>query len=249
MDLLITQAALRGETVIIIDPKGDRDMRSLALRACRASGRPERFVSFHPAFTAQNFIDKRFERLQNAFFSLSVVLRALDGGDPVERCETDIIAAMDEQAGVLDRAADELGRLTEDHGVNAMPLYSKPRHYTIRITSPLGLRLLALVDRLDRLVGVIDCLWLNGVIDGRQRNTRIGAYRRGLFSLAGSIIARVGQINKRVHLPEKQPQPENGNAQSQDKGDTGAAIGTGDNDGEEEDGEASAAQIPLQEKA
>ena len=48
-DLLISQAILRGETVIIIDPKGDHDLRDKAHRACRALGREHAFVHFHPA--------------------------------------------------------------------------------------------------------------------------------------------------------------------------------------------------------
>ncbi|MGD8275804.1 MAG: type IV secretion system DNA-binding domain-containing protein, partial [Thiohalocapsa sp.] len=41
-DLLVTQAVLRGESVIIIDPKGDRGLRASAERACALAGRPER---------------------------------------------------------------------------------------------------------------------------------------------------------------------------------------------------------------
>lgn len=48
-DLLISQCILRNETVFIIDPKGDRDLRDKAKRACDELGRGDRFVSFHPA--------------------------------------------------------------------------------------------------------------------------------------------------------------------------------------------------------
>ena len=48
-DLLISQAILRGETVIIIDPKGDHDLRDKARRACCELGREHAFVHFHPA--------------------------------------------------------------------------------------------------------------------------------------------------------------------------------------------------------
>jgi conjugal transfer pilus assembly protein TraD len=49
-ETLITQAVLRGETVIIIDPKGDRDLCETARRACKIAGDEERFLFFHPAF-------------------------------------------------------------------------------------------------------------------------------------------------------------------------------------------------------
>ena len=53
-DLLISQAILRGETVIIIDPKGDKEMRDNARRMCETLGTPERFLQFHPAFPEES---------------------------------------------------------------------------------------------------------------------------------------------------------------------------------------------------
>lgn len=61
-DLDITQAILRGEAVIIIDPKGDKEMRDNARRACEALGQPERFLSFHPAFPEESV---RLDLLRN----------------------------------------------------------------------------------------------------------------------------------------------------------------------------------------
>ena len=49
-DLLISQAILRNETIFIIDPKGDADLRNKAKRACEALGRADKFLFFHPAF-------------------------------------------------------------------------------------------------------------------------------------------------------------------------------------------------------
>lgn len=48
-DLLIAQAIFRGETVIIIDPKGDHALARNARAACEACGAGDRFVYFHPA--------------------------------------------------------------------------------------------------------------------------------------------------------------------------------------------------------
>ena len=54
LDLVITQAVLRHEAVVIIDPKGDRDLRETTRRACEAAGEPGRFVCFHPAYPEQS---------------------------------------------------------------------------------------------------------------------------------------------------------------------------------------------------
>ncbi len=48
--LIIFQAVLRGEAVIVIDPKGDREVRRALQAACRRTGRSQSFVYFHPAF-------------------------------------------------------------------------------------------------------------------------------------------------------------------------------------------------------
>ncbi|MTJ93989.1 MAG: conjugative transfer system coupling protein TraD [Desulfovibrio sp.] len=50
LSLAIAQAIERGECVIVIDPKGDPDLRAAVERACIAAGRADQFVWFHPAF-------------------------------------------------------------------------------------------------------------------------------------------------------------------------------------------------------
>lgn len=46
---LVSQAILRGDAVIVIDPKSSKRLRSAVIGACRAAGRPEP-LEFHPAF-------------------------------------------------------------------------------------------------------------------------------------------------------------------------------------------------------
>lgn len=53
-DLLISQAILRDEAVIIIDPKGDAELRENARRACAAHRGEDRFAFFHPALTGES---------------------------------------------------------------------------------------------------------------------------------------------------------------------------------------------------
>lgn len=48
-DVLIAQAILRDEVVIIIDPKGDEGLARNAERICERMGRPDKFVYFNPA--------------------------------------------------------------------------------------------------------------------------------------------------------------------------------------------------------
>ena len=49
LDLLIAQAIIRGEPVIVFDPKGDKGLAENMRRVCEALGQPERYIYFHPA--------------------------------------------------------------------------------------------------------------------------------------------------------------------------------------------------------
>ena len=83
-DLLITQAVLREEAVIIIDPKGDRDLRWSAERACRLIGHPERFVYFHPAFPEASVrLDplRNFNRYSEVASRIAQVIPSETGSD------------------------------------------------------------------------------------------------------------------------------------------------------------------------
>lgn len=61
-DALIAQVIGMGHSVIIIDPKGDRDMCDAARLACQELGRPDDFVYFHPAYPE---LSTRIDPLKN----------------------------------------------------------------------------------------------------------------------------------------------------------------------------------------
>lgn len=84
-DIFVTQAVLRNEAVIIIDPKGDKDLKWCAERACRLSRNPDRFVYFHPAFPDESVrIDplKNFNRSSELASRIAAVSPGESGSDP-----------------------------------------------------------------------------------------------------------------------------------------------------------------------
>jgi conjugal transfer pilus assembly protein TraD len=58
--LLVYQLAARGDAVIVLDPKGDRDLEAICREVPHALGEPSRHVSFHPAFARTSI---RFDAL------------------------------------------------------------------------------------------------------------------------------------------------------------------------------------------
>lgn len=84
-DHLISQAVLREEACIIIDPKGDKELRDNARRACEAMGQPQRFVSFHPAFPEDSVrIDplRNYTRITEVASRIAALIQSEAGADP-----------------------------------------------------------------------------------------------------------------------------------------------------------------------
>lgn len=85
-DILISQAVLRGEAVIILDPKGDKELAENAKRACELSGRPDRFKYFHPAFPEKSVRispTKNFGRATEVASRIAALMKS-EGGDPFQ---------------------------------------------------------------------------------------------------------------------------------------------------------------------
>lgn len=84
-DLLISQAIARDEAVIIIDPKGDKELRENAKRSCEKTGRGDKFISFNPAFPESSArIDplRNFTRVTEIASRLAALIPSEAGADP-----------------------------------------------------------------------------------------------------------------------------------------------------------------------
>lgn len=85
LDLLVSQAIMREEAVIIFDPKGDHELRANARRACELTGHPERFIWFHPAFPeASARIDplRNWNRPTEIASRIATLIPSETGADP-----------------------------------------------------------------------------------------------------------------------------------------------------------------------
>ena len=84
-DLMVTQAVLRGEAVIILDPKGDKDLAALAKKACTLAGSPDKYVYFNAADPAGSAcIDplKNWNRSTEVASRIAALVPSETGADP-----------------------------------------------------------------------------------------------------------------------------------------------------------------------
>jgi len=98
--LLVYQLASRGDTVFVLDPKGDKGLEQVCRDVTARLGEPSRFARFHAAFPSQSF---RFDALATWDRETQVAsrIRLLMGGTPddpfnafIWATVTDIVRAM-----------------------------------------------------------------------------------------------------------------------------------------------------------
>ncbi len=85
LDLLIAQAILRNEPVIIIDPKGDQGLADNAKKVCELMGQPERFLFFNPAHPDRSIcIDplRNWNRKTEIASRIAALIPSETGADP-----------------------------------------------------------------------------------------------------------------------------------------------------------------------
>lgn len=87
LDLLISQAVLRKEIVVIVDPKGDLELRENARRACRKAGIEHLFSWFHPAYPDKSCrldLLRNFTRSTEIASRIASLLPSEGGNDPFQ---------------------------------------------------------------------------------------------------------------------------------------------------------------------
>lgn len=85
LDLMIAQAIIRGETVIIIDPKGDHELAANAKKICELIGQPDRFKYFHPGHPDKSIsIDpmRNWNRKTELASRIAALIPSETGADP-----------------------------------------------------------------------------------------------------------------------------------------------------------------------
>lgn len=99
LHLLTAQAMMRvpREAVLVIDPKGDKDLRNCLKSTCEFLGEPERFVMFHPGFPEESI---RINPLNNYTRGTELASRIASlipsetGGDPFTAFSTMVLTAL-----------------------------------------------------------------------------------------------------------------------------------------------------------
>jgi len=137
---------------------------------------------------AQRVMERSFDRVSNALFSLDVILRIIGDLDDINQVEEIIHGHIDKVSEDMQKATTQLEKVMSDNGIDAVPGYSAPANYTIEITSPQVAQFAHLIRGLDKLMGLVDTLWLNSIMTSQQRSDATYEWQQRLIKLAGRVI-------------------------------------------------------------
>ncbi len=137
---------------------------------------------------AKKVYNRYYPRLDSALYSISTVLRITGGEDAAASVEKIVD---DRLAAVAKEFVDEQARLrvlAEENGATIKVDFTKPITLDGHISSPRSMRFLRMCLDLDALVGVIEYLWIAGVINDRRRSDALFQWQQRLAKLASNLI-------------------------------------------------------------
>ena len=137
---------------------------------------------------AQRLLDRGFLLVVRALYGIDVVLRILGDDAEMDQVEGIVGALIGELAAELRAEHARLAQLREANGISATPRYTHPRKITVHISSPQLAQYTALIEELDRLMTVMDALWLTGVLTNKQRADGAYQWRIGVLRTGREII-------------------------------------------------------------
>ena len=119
--------------------------------------------------TAQRVMEREFGRVENALYSLEVILRIIGKPEAVDVIESSVNQLLMDCIRQVEEEQDRFKKLMDDHGISEPPNYTQAREIRVAVSSPQVGQYLLLVQKLDELISRMDALWLMGVLSNQQR--------------------------------------------------------------------------------
>lgn len=143
---------------------------------------------------AQRAFKRGYETAARALYALSILLPIYAGEDKAAQVGEHADAMIAEQRKGLVEEIERMTQVAEEHGIDLSAVeYTNAKRFTAEITTPRASQYLGLLREMDRLVSLIDVLWLSGVYDDQQHNNGAYHWQRNLIKLANQLRTLSGQ--------------------------------------------------------
>ncbi|MGP9797068.1 hypothetical protein ACT3UJ_06885 [Halomonas sp. 86] len=145
---------------------------------------------------AQQVMERSFIRVAYSLFSTDVILRIIGNEDEIDEVSDVIGSMLSEADKQLDTVIAQMEHLLEKHKVDGVDRYSNPVELAVEITAPTVRQFIQLVEKLDKLVMLVDSLWHAQVMTGKQRTAAARTWRQHINRTASRIIQTEGRARR-----------------------------------------------------
>lgn len=128
-----------------------------------------------------NVMNFAFRRAAVAFYNIAVILQIIARDEKskamVEDAHNFLIATSDNLNATIDEKISEVNKLCQENGISLSSWkdemgFSHAQSWEIKVASPWAKKFLMSLQRIDEYIGILDYLWLNGLVEDRD-HTRL----------------------------------------------------------------------------
>lgn len=142
---------------------------------------------------AQQVMQRSFMRVSYSLFSIDVILRLIGDEDQIDEVSDIITGMLTEGHEELDKRIAQIEAVLSEKKGKRVSRYSNPMTLKVEITAPQVGQFIDLVVKLDKLVILIDNLWLSQTLTGKERTAAQRQWRQHINRIASKIIQTEGR--------------------------------------------------------
>lgn len=137
---------------------------------------------------AQQILTRTFMPAADGIFSLSVILPAITERQTAEQAQQAIFKGLDNLHEDIKSEQVRLQTLAESNGIPLNGVkYTDARKYSVQVSSPRASGLIRTISEMDKLIEMLDALWLMGVIPQHVYNDEIYKWKRKVVQATTGI--------------------------------------------------------------
>lgn len=119
---------------------------------------------------AQRVFNRVYAEVSRNLYSLGVVTHVMSGDESFAEDLNNVVKdRFDELKGKLDDEVKRLETVWDDAGLTELPVYTEPQSVSNDVTTPMTFHFIRLLQTLDKVVTLLDGLWLTEEIDVKQK--------------------------------------------------------------------------------
>jgi|AntRauTorcE11898_2_1112593.scaffolds.fasta_scaffold06330_1 hypothetical protein len=149
---------------------------------------------------AQRVYNRVFSEVVRNLYSLGVITHVLSNDDSTADELNEIVKSrFDSLKEKLDDEVKRLNTVRDDAGVTAIPGYTEPQSIENDVTSPMAFHFINLLQTLDKVVTLLDSLWLTEEIDVKQKLRMEYMWQKRLLKFSNQLR----ELNNRARKASK----------------------------------------------